>query len=333
VFQNAVCHILKITKQNQLQPGLYGKEITFKRMKMKYSIGIDLGGTRIKAAVIDESGIIHDQKITDTRDDAQNSGLEWKNAILQTVTDLKMGNCLSNVAIGISAPGIPDHENKSIAFMPGRMQGLENFLWNELLGQPVFVLNDAVAALMAEAKFGAAKDKQHVVLLTLGTGVGGAILINGMPYQGAFNKAGHIGHMVIDHKGEKDVTGMPGSLEECIGNYTVQKRSGGKYDSTRDLVDAYRKGETLATEVWLRSVEQLAIGLASITNILSPEVIVIGGGIAEVGTDLFEPLAHFMDEYEWRAGGNKAEIVKAVYGDIAGTVGAAGFAMAASIAG
>lgn len=299
-------------------------------MKLNYSIGIDLGGTRIKAAVIDESGNIVDQKITETRDDAKNNGIEWKNAILKTVTDLKLSNTLSSVAIGISAPGLPDHENKCIAFMPGRMQGLENFLWSELLGQPVFVLNDAVAALMAEAKFGAAKDRKHAVLLTLGTGVGGAILINGMPYQGAFNKAGHIGHMVIDHKGEKDVTGMPGSLEECIGNYSVAKRSSGKYSSTKDLVEAYRSGDKFAAEVWLRSVEQLAIGLASITNILSPEVIVIGGGIAEVGADLFEPLNRYMDEYEWRAGGNKAEIVKAIYGDIAGTVGAASFAFTKS---
>jgi glucokinase len=301
-------------------------------MKMNYSIGIDLGGTRIKAAVIDESGKILTKKITETRDDAQNNGMEWKNAILQTVLDLKAGLGLTNAAIGISAPGLPDAENKCIAFMPGRMQGLENFIWSELLGQPVYVLNDAVAALMAEAKFGAAKDRKHVVLLTLGTGVGGAILIDGKPYQGAFNKAGHIGHMVIDHKGEKDVTGMPGSLEDCIGNYTVEKRSGGKYISTRDLVDAYRAGDKLATELWLSSVEQLAIGLASITNILSPEVILIGGGIAEVGTDLFEPLAHFMDEYEWRAGGHKAEIVKAIYGDVAGTVGAASFAFSKSSA-
>lgn len=293
---------------------------------MNYAIGIDLGGTRIKAAVIDESGGIIDQKITETRDDPQNNGIEWKNAILRTVEELKADMDQLEVSIGISAPGLPDASNRCIAFMPGRMQGLENFIWSDLLGQPVCVVNDAVAALMAEAKYGAAKLKKHVVLITLGTGVGGAILINGQPYQGAFNKAGHIGHMVIDHKGEKDVTGMPGSLEECIGNYTVSKRSAGKYNSTRDLVDAYRTGDKMAADIWLRSIEQLAIGLASITNILSPEVIVIGGGIAEVGADLFEPLNHFMDEYEWRAGGNRAEIVKAVYGDIAGTVGAASFA-------
>jgi glucokinase len=297
---------------------------------MTHAIGIDLGGTRIKAAVIDRQGNILAQRITETRDHSGTNGIEWKNAVATAVNELKLESGVHDAYIGISAPGLPDPGNRFISFMPGRMQGLENFDWQELLGQPVHVINDAVAALMAEAKFGAAKDKQHVVLLTLGTGVGGAILINGMPYQGAFNKAGHIGHMVIDHKGEKDVTGMPGSLEECIGNYTVEKRSGGKYSSTRDLVDAYRNGDKLATEVWLRSVQQLAIGLASITNILSPEMIVIGGGIAEVGTDLFEPLAHFMDEYEWRAGGNKAEIVKAVYGDKAGTVGAASFAFSKS---
>ena len=80
--------------------------------------------------------------------------------------------------------------------MPGRMQGLENLVWKDFLQQPAYVLNDAVAAMMGEAKFGAAKNKKNVVMLTLGTGVGGAILIDGKPYQGAFNKAGHIGHMV-----------------------------------------------------------------------------------------------------------------------------------------
>ena len=82
----------------------------------------------------------------------------------------------------------------------------------------------------------------------------------------------------------------------------------------------------VAREVWLRSVRQLAIGLASITNILSPEMIIIGGGIAESGAVLFEPLAEYMGQYEWRAGG-KVQIVKAVYSDLAGAVGAAGFAL------
>ena len=155
-------------------------------------------------------------------------------------------------------------------------------------------------------------------MLTLGTGVGGAILIDGHPYQGAFNKAGHFGHMVIDDEGDCDVTGMPGSLEDCIGNCTIEKRSKGLFVSTHDLLLAYRNGDDIAKDIWLKSVQQLAIGLASITNILSPEVIVLGGGITEAGRDLFDPLEKYMEQYEWRAGGNKTEIVKASYGDLAG---------------
>jgi glucokinase len=298
---------------------------------MTHAIGIDLSGTRIKAAIIDREGNILAQRITETRDDPQNKGIEWKNGVAATVNELKMERGGLEALIGISAPGLPDPANRCISFMPGRMQGLENFDWQELLNQPVHVINDAVAALMAESRFGAAKNKKHVVMLTLGTGVGGAILINGQPYQGAFNKAGHIGHMVIDHTGEKDVTGMPGSLEECIGNYSIGKRSNGRFSSTKEMIEAYKSGDMIAKEIWLRSVRQLAIGLASITNILSPEMIVIGGGIAEVGEHLFGPLDVFMNEFEWRAGGKRAEIVKAVYGDIAGTVGAASFAFSKNL--
>jgi glucokinase len=233
----------------------------------------------------------------------------------------------NNSVIGISAPGLPSDDNTTIAYMPGRMQGLENFSWSEFLQTPTYVLNDAVAALIAEATSGAAKNKQHVVMLTLGTGVGGAILIDGKPYQGAFNKAGHFGHMVIDEGGDRDVTGMPGSLEDCIGNCTIEKRSNGRFFSTHDMLISFGNGDTFAREIWLRSVRQLAIGIASITNILSPQVIVLGGGIAEAGSVLFEPLNKYLEEFEWRAGGNKVEIVKAVYGDLAGTIGAASFAM------
>lgn len=288
------------------------------------AIGIDLGGTRIKGVAIDENGRLLHQYYTETKD---GDDAVWKNAVLQTVNDISKKLQLSKYNVGISAPGLPNATNTAIAFMPGRMQGLENFDWSKFLQCSAFVLNDAVSALMAEAKFGSAKNKTHVVMLTLGTGVGGAILINGQPYQGAFNKAGHIGHMVIDDDGDCDVTGMPGSLEECVGNCTVEKRSRGKFLSTHDLLLAYRNNDEFAKEVWLKSVRQLAIGLASITNILSPETIVLGGGITESGKDLFEPLEQFMHEFEWRAGGNKTEIVKATYGDLAGAIGAATFAM------
>lgn len=133
--------------------------------------------------------------------------------------------------------------------------------------------------------------------------------------------------MVINDEGDPDVTGMPGSLEDAVGNCTIEKRSGGRFSSTHELIEAFRKGDEKAKEIWLTSVRKLAVGLASVTNLLSPEILVLGGGVCEAGKDLFEPLENYMSQYEWRAGGNKAEIVKATCGDMAGAVGAAFFAL------
>lgn len=288
------------------------------------TIGIDLGGTRIKAVAIDTAGNILHENYQPTND---GDDKVWKNAVANAVKELKSILKVDKISIGLSAPGLPNDENACIACMPGRMQGLENFNWSAHLQHPAYVLNDGVAALMGEAKFGAAKNRKNAVLLTLGTGVGGAILIDGKPYQGAFNKAGHIGHMVINDEGDCDVTGMPGSLEECIGNYTIEKRSNGKFASTHEMLDAYKNGDELAKAIWLKSVRQLAAGIASVANIVSPEVIVLGGGITQAGDILFEPLKKYMDEFEWRPTGKGVEIVKAVYGDMAGAIGAACFAM------
>ena len=291
---------------------------------MKFAIGIDLGGTRIKGIAADDEGHTLYQLYMPTND---NDDGVWKEAVAETVRELLQKVNSTESVIGISAPGLPSEDNTAIVYMPGRMQGLENFEWRSFLKKPTYVVNDAIAALIAESKFGVAKNKKHVVMLTLGTGVGGAILIDGKAYIGAFNKAGHVGHMVINDQGDCDITGMPGSLEECIGNCTIAKRSKGKFSSTQEMLNAFSTGDSFAKEVWLKSVRQLAIGLASITNILSPEMIVLGGGIAEAGDMLFDPLKQYMTEFEWRPGGDGVEIVKAGYSDFAGAVGAANFAM------
>lgn len=286
-------------------------------------IGIDLGGTRIKAVAIDEKGqtlFEHYEPTNDGDDKIWKSAV--KNAVQIVQEEIKNNDCV----IGISAPGLPNDINSAIGYMPGRLQGLENFNWSDFLETKVFVLNDAVAAMMAEAKFGAAKNIKNAIMLTLGTGVGGGILIDGKPYQGAFQKAGHLGHLTLDSDGEPDILGTPGSLEDAIGNCTIEKRTDGKFSSTDDLIKAHRKGDEFATEVWLTSVTKLAVALGSLTNILSPQTIILGGGITEAGTDLFEPLEQMIAKYEWRTGGNKTQIVKAEYGDLAGAVGAACFA-------
>lgn len=289
-----------------------------------YFIGIDLGGTRIKGIVINSEGTLLHQLYIPTNDGDDEA---WKQGILQTVCSLQKEIKITSSIVGISAPGLPNGNNTAIAFMPGRLQGLENFMWQDFLQTPTFVLNDGIAAMMAEAKAGAAKNSINAVLLTLGTGVGGALLINGKPYQGSFNKAGHIGHSVVDCNGDADVTNMPGSLEECIGNCTIEKRSKRKFSSTHDMLVAYRNGDAFAKEIWFTSLRHLAIALASVCNIISPDTIVIGGGIAEANDDLFVPLNNMIDDYEWQPGGIKAKIVKAQQGDLAGAIGAAFFAM------
>lgn len=291
-------------------------------MKQQLIIGIDMGGTRIKGIVMDRHGQVVQKHLTPTNDDR---GEGWKEAIHQTVHALRT-HLDDDVPVGISAPGLPDESHACIAFMPGRLQGLENFRWSEALNLNTYVLNDAVAALLAECRFGAARGKKHAALITLGTGVGGAILINGQPYLGMFQKAGHMGHMVVDDSAEPDVTMMPGSLEECIGNCTLEKRSLGRYHETRDLVEDYLRNDPFATWVWLSSVRKLSIGVASIINILSPECIILGGGIAEADGALFGPLRAFLDLYEWRPGAQQAEIIKAQFSDYSGAIGAACFA-------
>ncbi|MGL6266627.1 MAG: ROK family protein [Chitinophagaceae bacterium] len=291
---------------------------------MYAAIGIDIGGTRIKGVALDMDGNQIDQVYTETKDI---SGQPWKTAVKDTVGKLKEKINGFEYVLGISAPGIPDESNTAISFMPGRLQGLEGFNWTEYLNHKTYVANDAIAAMAAEARFGEAIGIQHAIMLTLGTGVGGAILIDGKIYQGAFQKAGHMGHMTIDSEGENDICNLPGSLEEAIGNCSIEKRSLGKYTSTHLLVDDYRRGDPFASWLWLGSVRKLSIALASLTNILSPEKIILGGGITAADKDLFEPLDSFMQAYEWRAGGNKVEIVKARFGDLSGAIGAAGFAL------
>jgi len=293
---------------------------------MKQAIGIDLGGTRIKGVAVDEDGNLLQQLYMPTND---GDGAVWKKAVAETVNELRQ-RLNGATVIGIAAPGLPDRKNTAVAFMPGRLEGLENFIWKDYLKYPAYVLNDGVAALISEAKTGAAKKSTNAIMITLGTGVGGALLINKQPYQGSFNKAGHIGHMVINDSGDCDVTGMPGSLEECIGNCTIEKRSKGKFASTHELLNAYRKGDEFAKQVWLTSVKKLAIGLASASNFISPDTIIVGGGIAEANDDLFIPLNKWFDEFEWQPGGIRPKIVKAIQGDLAGAIGAACFAISKS---
>lgn len=294
----------------------------------KLAIGIDLGCTNIKAALVDEEGNLLRQSRQET---LEHDDQHWKKAVKEIISDF-MRNAGNPVdAIGLCAPGLANANNTAIVCMPGRLPGLEHFQWSDFTGEDVKVLNDAHAALTGEAAFGAGKNLQHVLLITLGSGVGGGILINGQLYQGQGQMAGHFGHITVDANSYlQDVTNMPGSIEDAIGNITIRQRSCGRYATTLDLIEGYRRGDTLATWLWLDSLRKLAISIASAINLISPEAVIIGGGIAQAEETLVQPLRQFLDLYEWRPGGKQTVIKLAQFSDMAGALGAAAFAISTS---
>jgi glucokinase len=190
------------------------------------------------------------------------------------------------------------------------------------------VINDGQAALNAETWLGAGRGCRDLVMLTLGTGVGGAVLVDGRVLIGSTGRAGHLGHMTVNATGDKDIVNTPGSLEDAIGNCTVARRTGGRFTSTDALIAAHLNGDRAASDVWLASVAALAAALASIVNAVDPSRIILGGGItASAGDALFAPLRGCMNDVEWRPDDEPVEIVAAQLGDEAGAIGAAKLAL------
>jgi len=284
---------------------------------MNYAIGIDLGGTNIKAAVASADGEILSHLSHETADDSTS---RWANNIKEMIGQIERSMGQEPTWIGIAAPGLAAEDGLSIANMQGRLQGLQGLNWTDFLhaSQPVPVLNDAHAALLGEAWKGAARNYSYAVLLTLGTGVGGAILAEGRLFKGCIGRAGHLGHISLNPDGPPDIVGTPGSLEDAIGNSSLEIRSKGRFTSTHQLVEAHLEGDTDATTIWLRSVHSLAAGLTSIINAVDPEVIILGGGIAQAGRALFDPLSDFMKRMEWRPKGHEVKIIPAALGYLAG---------------
>ena len=289
---------------------------------MDYAIGIDVGATFIKAIAINAAGTAHTQKNL-----AFNpaTAMDWAEKVRRAYWDIQGELGRPPNAVGVSAPGLAAADGRTVACMPGRLQGLEGLDWTKHLGcvKPVPVLNDAHAALLGEAWIGAARGFKHAILLTLGTGVGGAFMTERVLVRGRCGRAGHFGHATVDMGGAPDITNMPGSLEDAIGDCTVSRRSNGRFTNTRDLVAAHLAGDAEATNAWLRSVRALACALASFINIVDPEAVVLGGGISRAGPALFNPLQDYLDEIEWRPTRHRTRILPAMLGEFAGAVGAA----------
>jgi glucokinase len=304
---------VSVTGKSPLKSNLMASSTT-------YSVGIDLGGSSLKAVAAADRETL--ERINLEFDPERE--LDWLQKA-RNILDQFHSRLGKPEQIGVSAPGLAALDGTSILCMPGRLSGLEKLNWAQALSysKSIPVLNDAHAAILGEAWCGAADGFRNVFMLTLGTGVGGAAIVDGKLLRGAFGRGGHLGHASLDIDGPIDVAGMPGSLEGAIGNCTIGERSNGRFATTHDLITAFDRHDPYASEVWLRSIKVLACAIASFVNVLDPEAVIIGGGIARAGESLFGPLQKYLDEVEWRPLGVGVKILPAKLGEFAGAYGAA----------
>ena len=297
-------------------------------MAHSYSVGIDLGGTNIKGVAVDAGGKVMHRESRQTRDGPA-SVTEWAEIIRQLVAGFESGLGTATTHIGMATPGVIAADSRSVAWCPGKLQGIEGFDWGANLGRKELVplLNDAHAALVGEHWLGAARPFRDAILLTLGTGVGGAVLSEGRLLRGAHGRAGILGHMSLDPFGPPGPFGGPSPLEDWIGDHTVAQRTQGRFRSTEELVAAAGQGDPHARTAWRKSIHALAVAIASCGLILDVEAVIIGGGIAQAGPALFESLAEELDQVEWRPAGRKMEIIPTSLGAWSGAIGAAKNAM------
>ena len=287
------------------------------------TIGIDIGATFIKAVAVSPDGGEISRSVRSTPTER----VALVRAVREVIDSLGGVAEDQGTSLGLSSPGLADREARSIRWMQGRTEAVQGLDWTAELGIRVAVLNDAHAATLAEAWIGAARGYSDVVLLTLGTGIGGGILVGGELLRGHLGRAGHLGHLCLDVDGPLDICSTPGSLEEAVADCGVEARTNGRFKTTREVVEAAANGDEAAARTWARSIRSLACGLASIINAVDPEVVVLGGGIAKAGDSLFEPLRAVLDEVEWRPTDEAVLVVPAQLGDLAGAFGAARFAM------
>ena len=289
---------------------------------MSYALGLDIGGTNLKAVAVTPRGRT---RLATSAPTADTGTTDWIARVRELCAQVTRELGGPPAWTGVAAPGLAAADGSAINTMPARLAGLEGRNWSECLALPhrVPVLNDAHAALLGERWRGAARGTRHAVMLTLGTGVGGAAVVDGRLLRGHLGRAGHLGHVSLDPAGPLDVVNTPGSLEDAIAEKSLGRRTGGRYASTAEMVAAVGTGDPFARAVWQTSVRALAAAVASFINAFGPEVVVIGGGIAKAGPALFVPLAAHLDQFEWRPGGARARIEPARLGDYAAAYGAA----------
>lgn len=301
-------------------------------------IGIDFGGTSVKIGVVDGDQIIDQCPPIATRE------FDGAPPLLNAMADTIGALCNEHpriAAVGVGMPGFVDFQ-RGIVHGLTNVPGWENIhLRHEIQKRcdlPCQIDNDANAMAYAEWKLGAGRGCRHIIAVTLGTGVGGAVINNNRLVRGARSVAGELGQTSIDYRGRKGAYGNLGALEDYIGNNEIAAEAqkayaeAGEHRSIEDcqpaaLSKAASAGDTIAVSIWEGVAEKLSCALVNCCYLLNPELIVIGGGVAKAGAVLFGPLESHLRAQLGNPFNDGLRIVPATFGNEAGMLGAARIAL------
>jgi len=325
---------------------LSGKATIIMTEIRKYYVGIDLGGTFIKGGIVDDLGnIIYSDKVpTESQCGKEKVSQNIASLALSLIDNVGLTKD-DVVGIGMGVPGMIDSE-KGVVILSNNLKWYDfniSDAVSNLTGLKVKIANDANVATLAEAKFGAARNKKHVVMLTLGTGVGGGIIANGTLYEGNLCVGAELGHTVIAHGGAQCTCGRRGCLEAYASATALireTKKAMSEHPDSKmweigslDNVNGktafdYKDKDEYAKEVVDSYIEHLAAGITNFANVFRPEVVLLGGGVCAQGDDLIKPIQQIVDR-ETFAGtaGPEVPIRVATLENSAGTLGAASLLM------
>ncbi len=301
------------------------------------SVGIDFGGTSVKLGVCRDGELLMIDTPIITADFNGPAALITEMAARVA----KLREQYPDIAaIGVGVPGLVDFEHGFVHILtnvPGWVQVPLKAILSEKTGLPVVVENDANAMAYAEFRYGAARGLNNIVALTMGTGIGGGLILNGQMYRGSGCAAGEIGQMSIHMDGKSGHYGNLGALEKYTGNREIAEHAVQRYAEAhvtktveectpKKIADAATAGDDIARQIWQDIAEWLGTALSSIAWLLNPDAFVIGGGVAQAGDLIFDPLKRKVQSMLSAVVWERLQIVPAKYSNEAGIIGNAALA-------
>jgi glucokinase len=282
-------------------------------------VGLDIGGTKVLGVAVDADGTVHDELRVPTPPDPK--------LLVEALVEVTRKLAPHPDAVGIGIAGLVGRDGH-IRVSPHLVQPQKLDLPGDLsreLGVPVAIDNDANAAAWGEARVGAGRGIDDMVLVTLGTGIGAGIVCNGRLVRGAHGFGGEAGHMIVDRRGEKHVTGLPGAWE-MYGSGTALgelMREAGLGESGEDLAALLAQGDDGARAVLDRFGREVAIGVATLVSLLDSQLVVLGGGVSDLGEPLRSAVeADLPSLLIGDADRVELQVVLATLGERAGAIGA-----------